>query len=225
MMAMFDVTMQPRERMIESGPQGLTDVELLALVVGASSRGSGGVLKTCRELLARFHGLDGLGRCGAGALMQVPGIGAARACALAAVIELARRLESSRSTRRGRGIRCSADVYARVKGRLSLLDQELFLSLALDAKHKVLTIDRVAQGSATSVEVHPREVFGAVVRQGAAAVIVAHNHPSGEPEPSQQDRELTERLVRSGEILGIPLLDHLVVGARSYVSFADRGWI
>jgi len=213
---------QPRERMLGRGPQGLTDAELLALVLGTTGRGSGGVMQTCRELLRRFDGLDGLGRSRPGALMQVPGIGRARACALAAVIELARRMESAGGPGGG-AITCSADAYRVVKARLMLLDHERFLTLALDAKHQVLAVEQVAQGSVTSVDVHPREVFGVSIRQAAAAVIVAHNHPSGDPEPSPDDLSLTGRLRQCGEILGIPLLDHLIVGKAAYVSLADRG--
>jgi DNA repair protein RadC len=137
--------------MLSSGPAGLTDTELLALILG--STGQSGVMETCRELLRRFGGLVGLGRCKPGALMQVPGIGEARACALAAVVELARRLTDA-SVDRGATISCSTDAYRQVRSSLALLDHERFIVVALDAKHRVLALDQVAQGSATSVEVH-----------------------------------------------------------------------
>lgn len=221
---LWPIREQPRHRLQLQGSEVLTDAELLALVVGASGRGSGGVLETCRGLLARFGGLEALGRCRPRELMQVPGIGLARACALAAVIELARRIQSGPPDPAGI-IRCSSDVYRWIKPRLTLLDHELFLALALDGKNRVQAVHQVARGSTTSVEVHPREVFGPCVREAAAAVIVAHNHPSGDPDPSADDRQLTERLKQAGEVLGIPLLDHLVVGRQRYVSFADRGLI
>ncbi len=154
--------------------------------------------------------------------MQVPGIGEARACAVTAVMELARRVQG-RHLRRGDPIRCAEDAYRRVKASLSLLTQEVFVVLALDAKHRALGLRQVDQGSATSVEVHPREVFAPLVREGAAAAIVAHNHPSGDPEPSAEDRALTRRLVGAGVLLGIPVLDHLVVGGGGWVSLAERG--
>jgi DNA repair protein RadC len=215
---------RPRERMLACGPEGMTDAELLALVVGTSSRGSGGVLQTCRELLVRFGGLAGLARCPPTELTQVPGIGRARACAVAAAVELARRLEGS-ELEPGAPIRCAADVYRRLRPRLARRGHEVFLVLALDAKHRVAAVRQVAQGSATSVEVHPREVFAPLVREAAAAVIVAHNHPSGDPEPSAQDEQLTARLKRAGEVLGIPLLDHVIVGASRFVSLSERGLI
>ena len=213
---------RPRERILCSGPEVMTDSELLALVLGSSSRGSGGVLQTARRVLVDLGGLEGLGNCGPGELMQVPGIGEARASALCAATELARRLGSS-ALLRGDAIRCAEDAYLRVRSRLSMLRQEVFIALALDGRHRVLALRRVAQGSATCVEVHPREVFGPAVRAGAAAAIVAHNHPSGDPEPSGEDLDLTLRLQRAGDLMGIPLLDHLVVGAGGYVSLAERG--
>ncbi len=209
--------------MLDQGPEVLTDAELLSLVVGASSRGSGGVLQTCRQLLIHFGGLEGLGRCGPGELMQIPGIGRARACAIVAIHTLARRLQQSAPLVRGDPIGCAEDVYRRLKSRLTCLNQEVFLVLALDAKHRVQVIRQVAQGSVTAVEVHPREVFGPLVREAAAAVIVVHNHPSGDPEPSTHDTILTQRLKQAGDIMGIPLLDHVIVGAGGYVSFAERG--
>jgi DNA repair protein RadC len=215
-------TEKPRERLLTRGPKGLTDGELLALVLGASRREGGGVLGTSRELLAHFGGLRGVMRSHPGALMKVPGIGQARACALVAVMELARRLEDAAAVR-GRPVCSSRDAYDMVRSRLVLLDHEVFVALTLDAKHRVLGIHKVAQGSATSVEVHPREVYASVVREAGAAVIVAHNHPSGDPDPSAEDCDLTDRLVQAGNILGIPLLDHLVVGAGRFVSMADRG--
>jgi len=208
--------------MLVQGPASMTDAELLSLIIGSSSRGAGGVVETCRQLLLRFGGLDGLARSHPGELMQVTGIGCARACAVAAAAELGRRLQSL-SLLRGDPISCAEDVYRRLRPRLASLSQETFWVLALDARHRVLSVRQVAQGGATSVEVHPREVFVPLVRESAAAVIVAHNHPSGDPEPSTQDEELTDRLRRAGEVLGIPLLDHIVVGASTYVSLASRG--
>lgn len=200
----------------------MTDAELLALVVGASGPGTGGVLEACRQLLASFGGLEALSRCRPRELMQVSGIGMARACAVAAVMELARRVQKGPNDP-GHPISCSSDAYRWIKPKLTLLDHEIFVVLALDSKNRVQALHHVARGSVNSVEVQPREVFGPCIREGAAAAIVAHNHPSGDPQPSPDDRRLTGRLRQAGEILGIPLLDHLIVGRGTYVSLADRG--
>lgn len=215
---------RPRERLMAGGADGLSDAELLALIVGATTRGAGGVIDTCRELLSRVGGIEALERCRIGELLHVPGIGPARACALVAVGELSRRLRA-RGPRRGEALSRSEAVYRCVSGRLAGLRHEVFVVLALDAKNRLLSTTQVAQGSVTGVEVHPREVFAPLLREQAAAGIVAHNHPSGDPEPSAADRQLTERLAHGGRLLGIPLLDHVVVGDGSFISFADRGWI
>ncbi len=213
---------RPRERLLGHGPEVMTDAELLSLILGSSCRGAQGVLETCRELLIQFGGLDGLSRCQPRELMKVPGIGQAKACAISAAMELSRRLESDFSLK-GEPLASAEDVYRRLKPMMTRLRQEVFFIVALDAKHRVLAIRQVAMGGVNSVEVHPREVFGALVREAATAVIVAHNHPSGDPEPSVEDEQLTERLHQAAEIIGIPLLDHVILGAEAYVSFAGRG--
>lgn len=215
---------RPRERLLAGGAAGLSDAELLALIVGGAARGSGGVVATCRDLLVRVGGLEGLGRCGVAELQQVRGLGPARACALVALGELSRRLRA-RLPRRGDALTRSEAVFHCVAPRLIGLRHEIFVVLALDAKNRLISLTQIAQGSVTGVEVHPREVFAPLLREQAVAGIVAHNHPSGDPEPSGADRQLTDRLAHGGRLLGIPLLDHLVVGDGCFVSFADRGWV
>jgi DNA repair protein RadC len=212
---------RPRERLLARGVAGLSDAEVLALVLGAGSRSSGGAVDTGRAVLRRFESLPRLQRCTAGELMRLPGIGEARACALVAAMELGRRAQAPPS--RGDPVTRSDQVHALIRGRMSGLRQEVFLVLGLDARNRVVLEEQVAQGSATTVDVHPREVFAPLVREGAAAAIAVHNHPSGDPEPSDDDQRLTDRLCRAGEIIGVPLLDHVVVGQGAYVSFADRG--
>lgn len=213
---------RPRERLQRHGVDSLSDAELVALVLGSATRSSGGVLETSRRLLAGCGGLQGLARASLGELIALSGVGVARASALLAVVELGRRLWST-PVDRGAPLSNSRQVFDVLRGRLAGQPQEVFVVLALDARHRLLTLVDVAKGSATSVEVHPREVFSPLVRERAAAGIVAHNHPSGDPEPSSDDRELTQRLLQVGRVLGIPLLDHLIVGHGRYVSFADRG--
>lgn len=215
---------RPRERLMGHGPDRLTDAELLALLLGTARSGSDGVMEVSRGVLGRVGGLGGLSRCTPAELMGLPGIGRARACTLSAAVELARRLDS-RNASLGDPLLTSRDVYRRVKSRLALRTQEVFVALSLDARNRVLSLYTVARGSSVEVQVHPSEVFRPAIREGAAAVIVAHNHPSGDPEPSEQDRGLTRRLKQAAEVLGLALLDHLVVGAGTFVSFADRGWM
>ena len=119
----------------------------------------------------------------------------------------------------------SKDAYDILKPYYAQHDREEMLVLLLDAKHKIIGINSVSVGSLTLSIVHPRETFKAAIVSNCAAIILAHNHPSGDPTPSQEDRTLTARLKQAGEILGIPVLDHLVIGDETYISFADRGWM
>jgi DNA repair protein RadC len=210
---------RPRERVLIHGPRALTDAELLALVIGGGAKNAGAVA-TCRSLLRRFGGLPALADAHAEELRETDGIGKARACALVALGELARRL-AAQTIRRGDPIRNSEDAYRRLKASLSRLGQELFVVMALDAKQRLISIFQIAQGGATSVEVHPREVFAPLIRARACGALVAHNHPSGDPEPSEDDLHLTHRLRSAGELLGIPLLDHIVVGDDCYRSIGE----
>lgn len=201
------------------GPRALTDAELLALIIGGGGKNSGAVA-TCRSLLLRMGGLAALAEAHVEELQQTDGIGNARACALVAVGELGRRL-AAQTIRRGDPIRNSDDAYHRLKATLTRMGQEYFVVMALDAKQRLISIFQVAQGGATSVEVHPREVFAPLIRARACGALIAHNHPSGDPEPSEDDLALTHRLRQAGELLGIPLLDHLVVGEDCYRSIGE----
>ncbi|MFH1130729.1 MAG: DNA repair protein RadC [Pseudomonadota bacterium] len=212
---------RPRERLLVSGPRGLTDAELLAVIIGSGSVASN-ALAIGRALLKTTNGLNELMQCHVAELTKIPGVGLAKACAVVATGELSRRI-ASRAAHPGIKLNCSQEVFELVRAQLLGQTQEVFLALGLDCRNRLITMLQVAKGSATSVEVHPREVFAPMVRASAAAVIVAHNHPSGDPEPSPQDRQLTFRLQQAGKIVGVPLLDHLVVGDRSFVSLAEQG--
>jgi DNA repair protein RadC len=176
------------------------------------------------ELLQQSGGLQGLANRGIDELCRVPGVGPAKAAQLKAALELGKRaLSTPLST--GRRIGSSADLFQHYYPLLRDVRRELFKIILLDAKHAVIRDDTVSEGSLTLSIVHPREVFSLAIREAAAAVIFLHNHPSGDPQPSHEDRELTERLVAAGELLGIQVLDHLIIGDGRYVSFADQGWL
>jgi len=214
---------RPRERLFEKGAVALADAELLALVLRTSGiHGETGVDRA-RRLLAAFGGLDGLRHASADELAREPGLGTASAAAVVAALELGRRTASTR-VERGGVYRTSAEVFLDLRARLAPLRKEVFCVLLLDAKHRKLREVQVSEGSLTASIVHPREVFVAAVRESAAAVILAHNHPSGDPTPSPEDVELTRRLRQAGETLGIRVLDHVIVGADAHFSFADAGY-
>lgn len=214
---------RPRERLLQEGAATLTDAQLLAILLRVG-RDKASAVDVAMDLLTAVGGVQGLGQSGVDALCRVRGIGTAKAAQLKAALELGKRaMAAPLST--GMRIGSSADVFRAYHSRLRDLKQECFLLILLDAKHAVVRDHTVSQGSLTMSLVHPREVFVPAVKESAAAVIVLHNHPSGDPEPSAEDRALTARLASVGELLGIPLLDHVVIGDGRYVSFADRGWL
>jgi DNA repair protein RadC len=213
----------PRERLLAVGPIGLTDSELVALIVGGGTR-AGSALCCAHRLQRTFPDLQSLAAASPGEVGRVAGIGLARACLLAAALELGRRACGERPVR-GRRIRSSAELYEHVRARLAPLRHELFLALPLDAKHRPIREVRIAEGTLAAVDVHPREAFRELIRDAAAATLFVHNHPSGDPEPSSDDLALTTRLRDVGQLVGIPVLDHVIVGSDGYVSLADRGLV
>jgi DNA repair protein RadC len=213
---------RPRERLAACGPGSLSDDELLAILLGAGRPGLN-VLEVASLVLRRSGGLAGLANSTPRELHAFTGIGPARAGVVMAALELGRRSVGARP-RRGQRLSAASDVWAYFRARLASAPIEEFWALALDVRHRVQNETCLARGSLTGVEVHPRDVFCPLIRMSAAAVIFCHNHPSGDPSPSRQDIELTTRLREVGELCGITVLDHVVVGWEGYTSLADRGW-
>jgi DNA repair protein RadC len=212
----------PRERLHHCGPEALSDSELLALVLGTGHRTAGDAYALSRTLIERFGTLQRTVSAASAELATQPGVGAARAAALRAIGELARRLASMR-LERGTQIRSPHDVHAHFGPLLAQEKKERFYVILLDSKNRVMTNLRISEGSLGASLVHPREAFRPAIREAAAAVIFLHNHPSGDPSPSLEDRQVTCRLRDAGELLGIPVLDHVIVADNGYYSFADDG--
>ena len=221
--AQWPETERPRERLLTQGSQALSNAQLLAILLRVGRHGSSAV-QVGMDILDRLGGVAGLAQCGVEELCAVPGVGEAKAAALKAAIELGKRALAGPLTK-GVKITSSRDLFTHYHPTLRDLRHEVFKVVLLDAKHAIMRDATVSEGSLTLSIVHPREVFTLAVKESAAAVIFLHNHPSGDPTPSQEDRVLTARLVSAGEVLGIRVLDHLVVGDGRYVSFADQGWL
>lgn len=210
---------RPRERLLRHGGDPLSCEDLIALILGTGARGRSAV-EVARSLLSETGSLLELARAKPSELARVRGIGEARAARLVAAFQLGKRALADPWVARP-VVRQPADVYRHLEPRLRGMTQEAFWVLALDARNGVMDEIEVARGSLTGVEVHPREVFRPLVRLAAAAGVVAHNHPSGDPEPSPDDIALTRRLRASGELLGIPILDHVVVGIDRFASIVE----
>ena len=214
---------RPRERLNRDGPKALSDSQLLAIIL-RTGRPDSTAIQVSMELLQHINGLSGLSNQGFDELCAIPGIGPAKAAQIQAAIELGKRVLSAPLTS-GIHIGASRDLFQHYYPLLRDLRHEVFKVILLDAKHCIIRDTTVSKGSLTLSIVHPREVFNLAVRESAAAVIFLHNHPSGDPFPSDEDRTLTKRLVEAGNILGIRVLDHLIIGDGKYVSFADQGWM
>ncbi|MGE0869264.1 MAG: DNA repair protein RadC [Kofleriaceae bacterium] len=209
---------RPRERMWRTGSDGIGDEELLALIIGTgSARQSARAL--ANQLLHATGGLASLSRASPRELAQITGVGAALSARLVAAFELGRRAVDLTQHREVLGH--AEDVFRCVAPRLAGVAQEVFLTIGVDIRNRLLDVVEVARGSVSAVEVHPREVFRPLIRMAAAGGVIVHNHPSGDPTPSGDDLALTRRLREVGALLGIPIIDHVVIGDRSFRSIAE----
>jgi DNA repair protein RadC len=213
----------PRERIASLGPEALAESELLALLLRTGGGGRDALALAAR-LLRRHGGLTGLSAAPVSELAREPGVGLTKGATLVAALELGRRL-AARRLRSGDPVRGPADVFRHFHSRLRHARHERFVLLLLDGRHRMLRDVVISQGTLTASLVHPREVFRPALREAAAAVVLVHNHPSGDPTPSAEDREVTRRLADAGDLLGIPVLDHIVVAERGWASLRELGAI
>jgi DNA repair protein RadC len=211
---------RPREKLERAGAGALGDNELLALVLGHGAPRAG-ALELANAVLVATGGLHGLARASVDDLRQVPGIGAARAAQLLAAIEAGRRT-LVRSRRDRPQIINPRDAAALLLPEFGNRSVEHFGVVLLDTKHRVLRATLLSVGTLDASIVHPREVFREATRGGAAAIVLFHNHPSGDPTPSEDDVELTRRLVRAGDVMGIDVLDHVIVAETQYYSLREQ---
>lgn len=213
---------RPRERLRAVGPAALSVRELLGILVGSGTEGNS-ALDVAGTLLQRADGsLRRLAGLGAADLERVPGVGRAVSARIAAALELGRRLAREGPAERTR-IGGPGDVYERCAPVMRDLAYEEFRVLLLNTQHAVLREVTVTQGVLDGSIVHPREVFRQAIAEAAAAILLVHNHPSGDPAPSPEDRAVTRQLAAAGDTVGIPVLDHVVIGDGRYVSFVEAG--
>jgi DNA repair protein RadC len=216
---------RPRERLQKMGPEALSAQELLAVVLGRGVNGES-VAATAQKLLSRFGSLRGVMEASLEDLQSIKGIGLAKAGQLKACMEIGRRQEQTADSCAGSGSKKSVispdAVCGLVRAKISNYTKEHFLVLSFDVRNKLLGIDTVSVGTLTASLVHPRETFDAAIRRHADHIIVAHNHPSNNAEPSAEDIEITRRIAQAGNILGIELLDHIIVSKGGCISFKEK---
>lgn len=216
---------RPREKLLAQGAEKLSDAELLALIIRTGDAGSGNsAVDLARGLLGRFGSLRQLSSAGINELCQQPGIGPAKAAEVQALFQIARRFADQR-LHPGQAYRCANDAFLHFHERLCDYRKEVFLALLLDSKNRLIREVQISEGSLNASIVHPREVFAPVLRESAAAILFIHNHPSGDPSPSREDLDITKRLQQVGELMGVRVLDHIIIGNGEYVSLADRGML
>ena len=212
---------RPREKLLQRGPQALSDAELLAILLRTGARGKTAV-DVARSLLSEFEGLRGLFAAEQARLCAAPGLGPAKYAELQAVLEMARR-HLGETLQRAAPRTDPAGTRRYLIAQLRDRSHEVFCCLYLDNRHRVIAFEELFQGTLDGASVHPREVLRKVLAHNAAAVIFAHNHPSGVAEPSDADRRLTQRLKDALALVDVRVLDHFVVGDGEAASFAERG--
>ncbi|KUO70898.1 MAG: hypothetical protein APF81_08955 [Desulfosporosinus sp. BRH_c37] len=211
----------PRERLYQLGPEALSNREILAILLRTGIKGEN-VLTLAERILVNVGGLSGLGKLTVHELAQIHGLGKAKSAEVKAALELGRRSASVDPMSRP-VINSPQDVAHIVMEEMRFLDREHFRVISLSTKNHVLGISPVSIGSLNSSLVHPRECFKEAIRRNSNAIILLHNHPSGDPTPSQEDIEVTRRLADGGKILGIEVLDHVIIGDNRFISLKERG--
>ncbi len=214
---------RPRERLLKGGPEALSDIELLAILLRTGSR-EATALDLASQIMAHFKNLRQLLGATIEELGEIKGVGPAKACQIKAALELARRT-SGYTSHPHPVIKSPDDAAALVMEEMRNFDREHFRAILLNTKNQVIGIDKVSVGTLNSSAVHPRELFRNAIKRGAASVILVHNHPSGDPSPSREDKEITLRVQEAGNIIGIVVLDHIIIGDNKFTSFKANGLI
>ncbi|NEW04493.1 JAB domain-containing protein [Paenibacillus sp. SYP-B3998] len=214
---------RPRERMLQYGAAALSNAELLAILLRTGTV-SESALRLAGRILSECGGLRSLVDMSKDQLTEIKGIGDAKALQIQAGIELGRRLSKSSLTERIT-IRSPKDIADLLSEDLRYLQKEHFVCLFLNTKNHVLAQETLSMGSLNASIVHPREVFRAAIKRSSAAIVCAHNHPSGDPTPSPEDIQLTHRLMEAGSIIGIEVLDHVIIGDQKFISLKEQGYM
>lgn len=215
---------RPMERLIKFGADSLSNAELLAILLRTGTRGEN-IISISTRLLSQVEGLDGLLNISLDDIKKIRGIKNVKACQLMAMIELFKRFNTLRSQRQEYKITSPKDVADLLINEMNGLNQEVLKLILLNTKNIIIGVKDVFKGSLNTSIVHPREIFSEAVKKGSANIIICHNHPSGDPMPSKEDINLTVRIKQCGELMGIGLLDHIVIGNNKYISLKEKGII
>ena len=213
---------RPRERLLERGGDAVSDAQLLAILLRTGDQGIS-ALDPAIQLIDRFGGFEGIDRASVPELTELKGMGPAKSAQVKAALEISRRTGRNDEINKT-AFHCGSDVHRFFSPTMASLAHEEFRVLLLDTKHRLMREVTVSRGTLSGTAVDPREVYTDAIREKAAALVCGHNHPSGDPPPSPEDHALTARLRESGWIVGIPLLDHVIVGRQGYFRYDEEDW-
>lgn len=215
---------RPREKLLKFGPEVLSNNELLAIILRCGTRGEN-IVSLSDRILSEVNGLDGLINVSFTDIMQIKGIKEGKASQILALSELFKRFNTLKATSNIKKITKPEDVASMLINEMRNLKQEILKLLVLDTKNKIIKIKDIFRGTLNSSIVHPREIYSEAIKSGGASIIICHNHPSGDPSPSDEDINITLRIKECGNIIGINLLDHIIVGDKKYISLKEKGII
>ncbi len=220
----WPVNERPRERMARYGADGLSDAQLLSIVIGTGSAQHGRTaLDLSRSLLKKFGGLPEIGAAGIAELCEVAGMTEVKALQARSAVEMGKRAVAEMMSRpHGKPFSTSKEIYDYFAPFMCDLKKEIFKIILLDSQNVMMRDVTVSEGALDKSVVHPREVFKPAIKESAAAIILMHNHPSGDPAPSRNDKAITEKLAATGEVVGIKVLDHIIIARKGYFSFCDE---
>lgn len=214
---------RPRERLLKFGPEALSNAELLAIIIRTGTK-SENALSMSNRLIGTNGGLQFLSTCTTQELSEIKGIGSAKAAQIKAAVELGKRLRNYRADRQMK-VNSPEDAAELVMEDMRYFKKEHLKVIFLNTKNIVIDVKDLSIGSLNSSIVHPREIFSEAIRKSSASIIICHNHPSGDPAPSQEDINITKRLLEVGKIIGIDLIDHIIIGDGNFVSLKEKGII
>ncbi|MBP6491531.1 MAG: DNA repair protein RadC [Clostridia bacterium] len=212
---------RPREKLIQCGAGALSNSELLAILIGTGTKEMSAIMLANRVLALEKEGISYLAGCLPEELSEIPGMGMAKSCQIIAAIELGKRIATKPRMNKV-NIKSPDEVASLFIEEMRYLKKEYFKVLLLNTKNEIIMIENISVGSLNSSVVHPREVFCIAIKKSACSLIAVHNHPSGNPAPSQADIDITKRLMEAGELLGIKVLDHLIIGDGVYISLKEK---
>lgn len=213
---------RPKEKLLRYGAESLSNPELLAIILRTGTKGEN-VLSLSQRIISEFNGLSGILNASIKEMTEIKGVKESKASQMIAIAELFKRFNTYKSFNEFKRVTSPNDVASMLYGEMGTFNQEVLKLIILNTKNEIIKIKDVFKGSLNSSLIHPREVFNEAIRNSAASIIICHNHPSGDPTPSDEDIKVTIRLKECGEIIGIKLIDHIVIGRNIYVSLKEKG--